>query len=51
MGTDNDSAFRGSFGEAIEKLHRVQDLTQSSLGVRGKIILFFNIIFFILFLF
>ncbi|XVF08128.1 hypothetical protein REPUB_Repub06bG0199100 [Reevesia pubescens] len=25
---------RGSFEEAIEKLHRVQDLTQSSLGVR-----------------
>lgn len=34
------TGFRGSFEEAIEKLHRVQGLTCSSLGVRGKIVLF-----------
>lgn len=32
--------FRGRFEEAIEKLHGVQGLTRSSLGVRGKILLF-----------
>lgn len=28
--------FRGNFGEAIEKLQKIEDLKHSSLGVRGK---------------
>jgi hypothetical protein len=28
--------FRGNFGEAVERLQRIEDLKHSYLGVRGK---------------
>lgn len=39
--------FRGNFGEAVEKLQRIEDLKHSSLGVRGKYICFYFNFFYI----
>ena len=37
--------FRGNFGEAVEKLQRIEDLKHSSLAVRGKKFMFLVQIF------